>query len=267
MRSKAPPPGFRQKRPALTLEFDQCRWRADAGRFMERLAVEAVQGAELCVADAHCVLLYGLENPLYTGRDRRLCAAAPTDGCSDHPRHQNGAGAEARCPRPLQNRPLGSRKVTQRARYWPATILDPFKELVPEIVSAIVALDHGVLPIQGPPGTGKTYVSSCAILDLVMRGKRVAVASNSHKAVDNLLCAVIDRATEQGGKVSVAKKGGDELEGIYSDRIYQTERNDDARLAGSFQTLCTRAGRPATKVPHDRRSLETPLAIYLELTS
>lgn len=111
-----------------------------------------------------------------------------------------------------------------------ATVVDPFKELVPEIVSAVVALDHGVLPIQGPPGTGKTYVSSCAILDLVMRGKRVAVASNSHKAVDNLLCAVIDRATEQGRKVSVAKKGGDELEGVYSDRIYQTERNDDAFL-------------------------------------
>jgi predicted RecB family nuclease len=109
-------------------------------------------------------------------------------------------------------------------------IVDPSKELVPEIVSAISALDHSVLPIQGPPGTGKTYVSSCAILDLVRRGKRVAVASNSHKAVDNLLCAVIDRATEQGRNVSVVKKGGDEFEGIYSDRVYQTERNDDARL-------------------------------------
>src|SRR4029077_3252548 len=67
-------------------------------------------------------------------------------------------------------------------------------------------------------------------LDLVRRGKRVAVASNSHKAVDNLLCAVINRATENGGNVSVAKKGGDEFEGIYRDQIHQTERNEDACL-------------------------------------
>jgi Rad3-related DNA helicase len=111
-----------------------------------------------------------------------------------------------------------------------AAIVDPRKEFVPEIVSAIGDLDRSVLPIQGPPGTGKTYVSSCAILELVRRGKRVAVASNSHKAVDNLLCAVIDRATERGENVRIAKKEGDEFEGPYTDQILQTERNDDAHL-------------------------------------
>ncbi|MGE9010684.1 TM0106 family RecB-like putative nuclease [Leptospira interrogans] len=111
-----------------------------------------------------------------------------------------------------------------------ATIVDPGKDLVSEIVSAVVELDCSVLPIQGPPGTGKTYVSSCAILELVKRGKRVAVASNSHKAVDNLLCAVIDRATERGENVRIAKKGGDGFEGAYTDQILQTERNDDAHL-------------------------------------
>ena len=109
-------------------------------------------------------------------------------------------------------------------------IIDPLKELVPEIVSAVSELDRSILPIQGPPGTGKTYVSSCAILDLVRQGKRVAVASNSHKAVDNLLYAVLDRAAEAGENISVAKKGGDEPAGIYSGRIHQTERNDDAQL-------------------------------------
>ena len=110
------------------------------------------------------------------------------------------------------------------------TIVDPLKELVPEIVSAVAGLDRSVLPIQGPPGTGKTYVSSCAILNLVKRGKRVAVASNSHKAVDNLLCAVIDRAVEAGKKINVAKKGGEHFDGVYTDRIYQTEKNEDAQL-------------------------------------
>ena len=111
-----------------------------------------------------------------------------------------------------------------------ATIVDPHKDLVPEIVSAVVGLDRSVLPIQGPPGTGKTYVSSRAILELVRQGKRVAVASNSHKAVDNLLCAVIDRATERRENVRIAKKGGDEFDGAYTDQILQTERNDDAHL-------------------------------------
>jgi uncharacterized protein len=110
------------------------------------------------------------------------------------------------------------------------TIVDPRKELVPQIVSAVVDLDRSVLPIQGPPGTGKTFVSSCAILELVKKGKRVAVASNSHKAVDNLLCAVIDRATERGVNVSVVKKGGDEFDGTYVDQILQTESNDDEHL-------------------------------------
>jgi predicted RecB family nuclease len=111
-----------------------------------------------------------------------------------------------------------------------AAVINPLKELVPEIVSAVKQLDRSVLPIQGPPGTGKTYVSSCAILDLVRQGKRVAVASNSHKAVDNLLCAVLDRAAEAGDTISVAKKGGDAPTGIYSGRIHQTERNDDVQL-------------------------------------
>src|SRR5205807_153768 len=102
------------------------------------------------------------------------------------------------------------------------SVIDPLSALIPEIVSGIGALDHSALPIQGPPGTGKTYVSSCAILDLVKKGKRVAVASNSHKAIDNLLCAVLDRASEAGESVSIVKKGGEPLFGVYSGRIHHT---------------------------------------------
>jgi predicted RecB family nuclease len=111
-----------------------------------------------------------------------------------------------------------------------AAVVNPLRELVPEIVSAIADLDCSVLPIQGPPGTGKTYVSSCAIFELVKDGKRVAVASNSHKAIDNLLRAVLDRAAENDENISVAKKGGDDVADAYTDRIYQTERNEDVEL-------------------------------------
>ena len=44
--------------------------------------------------------------------------------------------------------------------------------------------------IQGPPGTGKTTLSSKVIADLVQKGFRVAITSNSHKVIDNLLLKI-----------------------------------------------------------------------------
>lgn len=49
-----------------------------------------------------------------------------------------------------------------------------------------------VFVIQGPPGSGKTYLSSHLIQDLVKNHeKTVAVSSNSHSAIDNLLEGVV----------------------------------------------------------------------------
>lgn len=81
-------------------------------------------------------------------------------------------------------------------------------EIVTETVAAIADMEDTCLPIQGPPGTGKTYVSACAIVDLVKRGKRVAISSNAHKAIDNLLLAVAARAQEEGLKFTIVKKAG-----------------------------------------------------------
>ena len=53
-------------------------------------------------------------------------------------------------------------------------------------------MDATVLPIQGPPGTGKTHVTARAILALVKDGNRVAVSSNSHEAIRNVLMACVD---------------------------------------------------------------------------
>lgn len=64
--------------------------------------------------------------------------------------------------------------------------------------SALGDLDHSYLLVQGPPGAGKTYTSSQAIVALLSAGKRIAVASNSHKAVNNLLTEVQAMATAQG---------------------------------------------------------------------
>lgn len=65
-------------------------------------------------------------------------------------------------------------------------------------IDAVRALDQSYLLTQGPPGAGKTYTSSQAIVALLAAGKRIGVASNSHKAINNLLKDVEAMATAQG---------------------------------------------------------------------
>ena len=60
-------------------------------------------------------------------------------------------------------------------------------EALDGLIAAVRAMNQSVLPVQGPPGTGKTYVAARAILALVQEGQRVAVSSNSHAAIRNVL--------------------------------------------------------------------------------
>ncbi|MEJ7934462.1 TM0106 family RecB-like putative nuclease [Sphingobium sp. AN558] len=73
-------------------------------------------------------------------------------------------------------------------------------------LDALRALDDSYLLIQGPPGAGKTYTSSQAIVALLADGKRVGVASNSHKAINNLLKEVEMMAKAQGLSCQGVKK-------------------------------------------------------------
>ena len=58
--------------------------------------------------------------------------------------------------------------------------------------SALLSLDGGHLVIQGPPGSGKTWTSGAVDRSLIAAGKRVGVASTSHKAIHKLLEEVED---------------------------------------------------------------------------
>ena len=62
----------------------------------------------------------------------------------------------------------------------------------------VLSLDGRHLVIQGPPGSGKTWTSGRLIAHLLAHGKRVGVASTSHKAIHNLLDAVEEAAAESG---------------------------------------------------------------------
>jgi len=55
------------------------------------------------------------------------------------------------------------------------------------IIQAIKNLDHSYLTIQGPPGAGKTYTGKHVIAKLVQAGAMIGIASNSHKAINNLV--------------------------------------------------------------------------------
>jgi uncharacterized protein len=111
-----------------------------------------------------------------------------------------------------------------------APLVDAAADVVAETVDAVRCLKTSYLPIQGPPGTGKTYVASQAIVALLREGNRVAVTSNSHKAIGNLLAAIAARAREQKvtlqavQKVSSGEAAGDPAVEVATD-------NDDVRLA------------------------------------
>jgi len=88
-------------------------------------------------------------------------------------------------------------------------------------------LDRSYLFIQGPPGAGKTYTGSHVIVDLLEAGKTVAVTSNSHKAINNLLSAVERVAERKGFEFKGAKKSsGPEsaLRGKFIDDFSNTQQ-------------------------------------------
>lgn len=79
-------------------------------------------------------------------------------------------------------------------------IIDQSREVLPQIVEAVASLDRGTLFIQGPPGAGKTYTGSHVIVEMMARGHRVGISSNSHKAIQNLLTGVEKKALQRGLK-------------------------------------------------------------------
>lgn len=108
-------------------------------------------------------------------------------------------------------------------------IIDEAREALPQIIEAVANLDRSTLFIQGPPGAGKTYTGSHVIAELLARGHRVGVTSNSHKAIQNLLAGVEKRAEERnleffGAYKSSAWTPGSEFASL---RIEAMTTNDD----------------------------------------
>lgn len=84
-------------------------------------------------------------------------------------------------------------------------------DLLAETIRTVKELEHSCLFIQGPPGAGKTYTGSHVITELIRSGKRIAVTSNSHKAINNLLQGV-EKVAEQQGLTFTGYKASSNIE-------------------------------------------------------
>lgn len=125
-------------------------------------------------------------------------------------------------------------------------------QVTAESVAAVVArLDSSYLFVQGPPGSGKSTIGSQVICDLLVRGKRVAVTSTSHKAIHNLLHMVEEcmtaRSTSFRGryKHSESNDGSEYCSKVSAPFIESIGTNDafdgdDYQLAGGTGWLCAR---------------------------
>lgn len=111
-------------------------------------------------------------------------------------------------------------------------IVAPGSDQLSGSVEALKRLDESYLLIQGPPGAGKTFTSSHAIVALLAGGKRVGVASNSHKAINNLLKDIETVAAEKGVRFRGVKKSSTEEQFFKGQQIADTLDNDAATKGG-----------------------------------
>lgn len=117
-----------------------------------------------------------------------------------------------------------------------APVVPDGAESLPATIGALLALDGSHLLIQGPPGAGKTYTSSQAIVALLAEGTRVAVASNGHKAINQLLREVEALATANGLRCSGIKKSSREDQ-ILGTRRWIQETLDNKAVTGAHQLV------------------------------
>jgi predicted RecB family nuclease len=107
-----------------------------------------------------------------------------------------------------------------------------------EMAELVLGLDGRHLVIQGPPGSGKTWVSGRLIAGLLAAGKRVGVASTSHRAIHKLLDEVEAAGIDVRG-VKRATSGNPEsfYESEHIESVTDRVSCTDAPLAGGTAWL------------------------------
>ena len=109
-------------------------------------------------------------------------------------------------------------ETTEHILHWQNTsINERQKQAVEKILSV-----PDVCLIQGPPGTGKTTVIAEAIYQLVIRDKRVLVASQANLAVDNALERLISNPKIRAIRLGTAKKIDSSVSNITEGNVLET---------------------------------------------
>lgn len=91
---------------------------------------------------------------------------------------------------------------------WENSLLnDSQKEAVRKAISST-----GMFLLQGPPGTGKTTVIAEITAQLVKKGQRVIISSETHKAIDNAFEDIQNLNLPQARmlRIGIDRKGGDD---------------------------------------------------------
>lgn len=108
----------------------------------------------------------------------------------------------------------------------PGEPIVPENQTLDDITHAVANMDQTYLFLQGPPGAGKTYTGSNVIMELIQAGYTVAVSSNSHHAINNLLEAIEKLAVKKNFALRGAKKstkGDSEYQGNLIQNVYKNE--------------------------------------------
>ncbi|EHK64905.1 hypothetical protein KYC_17583 [Achromobacter arsenitoxydans SY8] len=113
-------------------------------------------------------------------------------------------------------------------------LADPAAGLLDQVVDIVGRMDETTLFLQGPPGAGKTYTGSRVLVHLLRQGKRIAVTSNSHHAINNLLAGLEGAARSAGFRFAGAKKSGQAgddscFNGEFIEDVYANDKIDLAR--------------------------------------
>jgi uncharacterized protein len=72
------------------------------------------------------------------------------------------------------------------------------RETLQEMRDLVEQIEGSYLFVQGPPGAGKTWTGARLVTRLLSRGKRVGIASMSHRAIHKLLAEIEVAAAEDG---------------------------------------------------------------------
>ena len=103
-----------------------------------------------------------------------------------------------------------------------------------QTIKLVCNMDHSCLFVQGPPGTGKTYTGSHVIAELIRNGKKVAISSNSHKAINNLVektAQVLEKMGHRYEGVKVCSTDDQEANGYGISNCKKKDIFEDEALA------------------------------------